>query len=155
MNVYAFMGRDWHACPHRGLYEYVRGYACIRARAQVYACGCAGLLVCVQTCALKRGLLSLVAGCAGGEFSSSWTICPFQSWGQVWLSGCLPKSSRAESGSPISLPPSSTQPRSQPPRNDRLPSPTLASITAEKKVPKSSAGWRQKRHQKTSSCQRP
>lgn len=151
MNAYAFMWKDWHACPERSarMFVDVHGHVHRFMHAGVRA----GVCVCVRTYTLKWGSLSLVAGCAGGEFFSSWMICPFQSWGQVWLSGCLPRRSGAGQtpgqGPPYLFLPLPPSPDLSPPSH------TLASITAEKKVPKSSAGWRQKRHQKTPSCHRP
>lgn len=93
MNAYEFMWKDWHACPERSarMFVDVHGHVHRFMHAGVRA----GVCVCVRTYTLKWGSLSLVAGCAGGEFFSSWMICPFQSWGQVWLSGCLPRRSGA------------------------------------------------------------
>ena len=80
-----------------------------------------------------------MAGCAGGELlSGEGLFYSCQGWREqqglcAWLSDYP---ARSRSGS-LFLPP--TQPRPGTPQNSR----TLASITAEKKVPKSSAGWRQ------------
>lgn len=129
-----------HACEHvytcLGLYTQMCRPICVCAYEHMHLKGLAGLgcRVC-----RRRGLrLSDSALYKAGGGVAIW-LPPHQQWG--WAAPHL--------GPRISPPPSSTQSRAQLPRNTWILARTLASITAEKKVPKSSAGWRQGRHQET------
>lgn len=120
--------------------------------------------VCVHTCSALCGPMCTCTreyghlkgacgvGCAGGEFlSGRGCLRVFQSWRgpgcavPARLSDCPARS--CGSGSPARASPlSPPSPGHGPQERPTSPRSTLASITAEKKVPKSSAGWRRGRH---------